>query len=467
MEWLSYRRVGKGGGAAVAVLLSSAALTSEIPREHLEFFEERIRPVLIDHCYDCHSAAAAKAKGGLRVDTRDNLLRGGDSGRAAVVPGAPEKSLLLTAIRYGGTDLQMPPKSKLSHRQIADFTEWIRNGAPDPRVGNPDEASTVDTGANLESAKHWAFQEPGDPVPPAVRGTGWVQSPVDQFLLAALEARGLKPAPAASKPSLIRRATYDLTGLPPSPEEIARFEADTSADAFVKLVDRLLASPGYGERWARHWLDVARYADARDLIQLPAESDFREIWRYRDWVVKAFNEDWPYSQFARYQVAGDLLQPGTPDRLNEDGIVATGFLALADFVPGDNDKDMMIADYVNDQIDVTGRAFLGLTLGCARCHDHKFDPISSEDYYSLAGIFFSTRLVPSPVAGNTPLVRVPLLSQRELDEIEAHQAAAQELERQLQQRIRQLRVEYLDYLDGAEIGDPPFARRPGAPAGDG
>ncbi len=201
----------------------------------------------------------------------------------------------------------------------------------------------------------------------------------------------------------LRRATFDLIGLPPTPAEIDAFLADQSPQAFARVVDRLLASPQYGERWGRHWLDVVRYADARDLIQLPAESDFREAWRYRDWVVNAFNRDLPYQEFVRNQVAGDLLPPPRPGGINKDGLVATGLLAIADFVPGDVDKDQMIADYVNDQIDVVSRAFLGLTVACARCHDHKFDPISSEDYYALAGIFFSTRLIPGPVPGNTPL----------------------------------------------------------------
>ena len=218
------------------------------------------------------------------------------------------------------------------------------------------------------------------------------------------------PAPPADKRTLLRRATFDLTGLPPQPEEIEAFLADESPDAFAKVVDRLLASPLYGQRWGRHWLDVVRYADARDLIQLPAESDFREAWRYRDWVVDAFNRDLPYDEFITRQLAGDLLQPADPTKIDKEALVATGMLAIADFVPGDVDKEQMIADYVNDQIDVVGRAFLGLTLACARCHDHKFDPISTEDYYALAGIFFSTRLIPGPVKGNTPLVKVPLLS---------------------------------------------------------
>lgn len=268
----------------------------------------------------------------------------------------------------------------------------------------------------------WSLRRVRSVIPPVVNKPACVQSPVDSFVLAKLETLGLQPAPAADKRTLIRRATFDLIGLPPTPSEIAEFLADDSPDAFARVVDRLLASPQYGERWGRHWLDVVRYADARDLIQLPAESDFREAWRYRDWVVSAFNRDLPYDEFIRHQIAGDLLQPTDPARIDADALVATGMLAIADFVPGDVDKQQMIADYVNDQIDVVGRAFLGLTLACARCHDHKFDPITTEDYYALAGIFFSTRLVPGPIKGNTPLVRVPLMARTEIAALEANLA---------------------------------------------
>lgn len=275
--------------------------------------------------------------------------------------------------------------------------------------------------AGDEPAKLWSFEPIRVVHAPAVREDAWAKSPVDVFILAKLEACGLQPSPVADRRTLIRRATFDLTGLPPEPDEIEAFLQDESPDAFGKVIDRLLESVQYGERWGRHWLDVVRYADARDLIQLPAESDFREAWRYRDWVVKSFNRDLPYDQFIMQQVAGDLMQPADKSLIDADALIATGMLAIADFVPGDVDKQQMIADYVNDQIDVVGRAILGLTLACARCHDHKFDPISTEDYYSLAGIFFSTRLIPNPVKGNTPLVRVPLLPPAEIAAIEANQ----------------------------------------------
>src|SRR5579863_1688361 len=288
------------------------------------------------------------------------------------------------------------------------------------------QIESIATGApglttSVDDNRPWSFRPVRDVAPPKVRNMAWPQSPVDHFVLSRLEERSLSPAEPADKRTLLRRATFDLTGLPPTPAEIDEFLADESPAAFARVVDRLLASPRYGERWGRHWLDVVRYADARDLIQLPAESDFREAWRYRDWVVAAFNRDLPYDEFIAQQLAGDLMQPADPAQIDAAALVATGMLAIADFVPGDVDKQQMIADYVNDQIDVVGRAFLGLTLACARCHDHKFDPISIEDYYSLAGIFFSTRLIPGPVKGNTPLVRAPLLSPAEVAALEAGQ----------------------------------------------
>ena len=316
---------------------------------------------------------------------------------------------------------------------------------------------------------------------PAVANSSWVQSAVDGFLLAALEKQGLQPVAAADRRTLIRRATFDLIGLPPTPADVADFLADRSPHAFARVVDRLLASPHYGERWGRHWLDVVRYADARDLIQLPAESDFREAWRYRDWVVAAFNSDLSYREFVRNQIAGDLLPPARPGGINKDGLVATGLLAIADFVPGDVDKEQMIADYVNDQVDVVSRAFLGLSVACARCHDHKFDPISIEDYYALAGIFFSTRLVPGPIPGNTPLVRVALLSDDELASVHARERPTKGGGAQLEQQLpdaadrtyvaflRQLVVENLaSYLVTASEYRQTHARASEAPAcGDG
>ena len=364
-------------------------------------------------------------------------MKGGDSGAAAVA-GDPAGSPLIEAIRYEH-EPKMPPKGKLKDREIEVLTRWVALGLPWP------ETRPAPATAARENARRPRYRRAAAVLGvPAGQGrapsrpsatTSWARSAIDRFLLAALEKQGLAPAAPADRRTLLRRATFDLIGLPPTPAEIDAFLADRSPQAFARVVDRLLASPRYGERWGRHWLDVVRYADARDLIQLPAESDFREAWRYRDWVVDAFNRDLPYQEFVRHQVAGDLLPPPRPGGINKDGLVATGLLAIADFVPGDVDKDQMIADYVNDQIDVVSKAFLGLSVACARCHDHKFDPISTEDYYALAGIFFSTRLIPGPVPGNTPLVRVPLLSPDELAKVQARDAADKRRRAELEQQL--------------------------------
>jgi hypothetical protein len=371
-----------------------------------DFFEKQVRPLLVEKCQGCHGDK--KSKGGLKLNSRASLLQGGELG-PAVVPGNPDQSLLIKAVRYHD-DLHMPPGGKLPDKQIALLEQWVKLGAP----WSGATTALADSGRRFaitaKQRRFWSFRPVHAPPAPAVRNSAWLQSPIDPFILSALEAKHLAPAPPADKRMLLRRVTFDLIGLPPTPGEIEAFLKDNSPESFARVVDRLLASPQYGERWGRHWLDVVRYADARDLIQLPKESDFREAWRYRDWVVDSFNRDLPYTEFVRLQVAGDLIPSAQPGGFNADGLVATGLLAIADFVPGDVDKNQMIADYVNDQVDVVSRAFLGLSVACARCHDHKFDPISTEDYYALAGIFFSTRIIPAPVAGNTPLVKVPLLS---------------------------------------------------------
>ena len=332
----------------------------------VEYFEKEVRPLLVEKCQKCHGSE--KPKGGLALTSRSRLLLGGDSGPAAVA-GKPDESLLVRAIRYDESP-RMPPIGKLTRAQIEVLARWVKMGLPWP--GAEATTSSSDGRFTITEAQRqfWAFQ-PVKAVPvPAVRDADWPRSAVDHSILVALEATGLRPSGPADKRTLLRRATFDLIGLPPTPAEIDAFLADDSPEAFGRVVDRLLASPRYGERWGRHWLDVVRYADARDLIQLPKESDFREVWRYRDWVVDAFNRDLPFTDFIRHQIAGDLLPPPKPGGINRDGLIATGFLALADFVPGDVDKDQMIADYVNDQIDVVSRAFMGITVACARCHDH-------------------------------------------------------------------------------------------------
>lgn len=388
----------------VSLLIENRSASGSEDRE--AFFEAKIRPVLVEVCLRCHGES--KASAGLKVDSSQALVLGGESG-AAIVPGKPEDSLLIRAVARHDNVSAMPPEKEKALRpdQVNDFSMWIKNGAFWPEKTAP-----------FRTTQHWAFQPIGSVKRPDVGDVAWVNNNVDCFIRAKQEAMGLSPAPKTDRRALIRRVTFDLTGLQPSPDEVKEFVQDDSPAAYEKVVDRLLSAPSYGQRWGRHWLDVVRYADARDLIQLPAESDFREAWRYRDWVVDAFNRDLPYNEFVTRQLAGDLCQPANPNEIDPDSLVATGLLAIADFVPGDVDKQQMIADYVNDEIDVVGRAFLGMTLACARCHDHKFDPITIEDYYSLAGIFFSTRVIPSPVPGNTPLVRVALLPPSEVKEIQ-------------------------------------------------
>jgi hypothetical protein len=424
-------------------LLASPGTAAEPSAAEAEYFEKEVRPLLVERCWQCHGDS--RNKGGLKLTSRAQVLKGGDSGPAAVA-GKPDESLLLRVVRYQDMP-RMPPKGKLNQRQIDVLARWVKEGLPWPgthTIAGPTEGCLTIS----DKQRHfWAFQPVRDPVISPVRDIMWSRSAMDRFILAALETKGLSPARPADKRTLLRRVTFDLIGLPPTPAEMDAFLADDSPQAYARVVERLLASPQYGQRWGRHWLDVVRYADARDLIQLPPPSDFREIWRYRDWVVEAFNRDLPYTDFVRYQVAGDLLSPPHRGGIDKDGLVATGLLALADFVPGDVDKEQMIADYVNDEVDVVGRAFLGLTLACARCHDHKFDPIGTEDYYALAGIFFSTRLIPGPVAGNTPLVRVPLLAPNELAKAQAQAAADErrrvELEGQLPDAVDR---EYISYL---------------------
>jgi mono/diheme cytochrome c family protein len=341
----------------------------------LQFFEGHIRPIFANHCYKCHSQQAEKVKARLWLDTREDLLRGGESG-AAIVPGDPENSLLIKAVRYTDPDLQMPPKGqKLTDSEIADLVAWVKMGAPDPRTGAANQKAWTDP------KKHWAWQPLTKPPLPAVHDSAWVKTPIDQFILAKLEDKGLKPNPPADKRTLIRRATFDLIGLPPTPEEVEAFVKDDSPEAFAKVVDRLLASPHYGERWGRHWLDVARYSDTKGQIRRQREDpNYPYAWTYRDYVIRSFNEDKPYNVFMAEQLAADRL-PGTAT--NAPSLAALGFLTVGDRFMG------MPNDIINDRIDVVTKGFLALTVTCARCHDHKFDPIPQQDYYSLHGIFAS------------------------------------------------------------------------------
>ena len=398
-------------GAIASLLLATLAARAAAD-EQLDFFESKVRPLLAAHCYACHSTERGKTEGGLSLDARAGWQTGGDSG-PPILPERPDESLLVRAVRYQDDALQMPPKEaggKLPAGEIETLVQWIRSGAVDPREARrPATAMTAD-----EARSWWAFQTLRSAAPPPVADRSQVRGPLDQFLQAGIEAAGLRPLAAAERRALLRRMTFDLTGLPPTPQEIADFLADEAADALTKVVERLLASPHYGERWARHWLDLVRYADY--FQENPREhgmsSSFElfEAWRYRDWVVRALNRDMPYDEFVVHQIAGDRLTDRAGRQPYADGLVATTVLAIGAWDNADADKQHIVSDIVDDQINLVGQTFLGLTLACARCHDHKFDPISTEDYYALAGMFYSTHVLSSlgPPGGHTVLVRTPL-----------------------------------------------------------
>ncbi len=402
---LAKRKAAAGGVAAPKPKPSPREATqrSVLP-EQATFFETKIRPVLMNKCAKCHSSTAEKIKGGLLVDSRDGLRKGGDTGDA-IVPGKPDESLLITAIRYTDDSLQMPPAGRLPATVVADFEEWIKMGAPDPRRAAAAKTAAVDFG---KLRQFWSFQPPKLAKPPAVKDAAWPKTDLDRFLLAAMEAKGLKPVADSDRHTLIRRVTFDLVGLPPTPEEVEAFSADTSADAFKKVVERLLSSPRFGERWGRHWLDVTRFAESSG----KANMMYPNAWRYRDWVIAAFNDDKPFDAFVREQVAGDLLPSGA-DLRRADLLIATGFLALGSKTHNTQNRQQFVLDLADEQIDVTSQAFLGLTVACARCHDHKFDPISQRDYYALSGIFQSTQTCYGTLPGvvqnvnPSPLIELP------------------------------------------------------------
>lgn len=370
----------------------------------IEFFEKKIRPVLTEHCAQCHSAEAAakkKLKGGLLLDTREGMLTGGDSG-PALVPHKPGESLLIETIRYTG-DLQMPPKGKLPDSVIADFETWVKMGAPDPRQGTASGSKTAVAGMSIEEGRNfWAYKPVTRPaVPELANHKSQITNPIDAFILAKLEEKGHKPAPLADRPVLIRRLYYDLHGLPPTPEEVDAFVNDTDPKAYEKLVDRLLASPRFGERWGRHWLDIARYAESVTLRGLI----FKEAWRYRDYVIDAFNRDMPFDQFVKEQIAGDLLHAESMDDRTRQ-IIATSYLQLGNSNLEEQDKKQLRMDVVDEQLDVIGKGLLAQTITCARCHDHKFDPIPTADYYALAGILRNVKALET--ANVSRWVEVPL-----------------------------------------------------------
>ena len=380
-------------------VFSAVAVDTATPNaEQLEFFENKVRPLLADKCYRCHSTKAeekGKLKAGLFLDSRAGLLKGGDSG-SALTPGDPSKSFLVEAVNYRNEDMEMPPKGKLKDEQIKILTDWVKMGAPWPRAESTSEIAQAQPKEAYDwdrfRREHWSFKPVVKSDLPPVENLSWPRSPIDYYTLSKLEAKNLEPNAAAEKRILIRRAYLDLTGLPPTLEQVEEFLEDAAVNAFDKIVDRLLDSDHYGERWARHWLDVARYSDG-----LGGFGDNRALpdaWRYRDWVVNALNSDMPYNEFVSRQISGDVIDDH-PDP------VATGFFVVGPNYTSDGGdpeaKAQAQAETLSDRVDTFSRAFLGLTTACARCHDHKFDPITTQDYYAIAGIFKNTRIGEHPL----------------------------------------------------------------------
>ncbi len=388
LRWISFSLLL---GMDVSLRADEPMPQEEPTAEQVEFFEKQIRPILVSKCQDCHSEDSAES--GLRVDSLEGLLKGGERG-PAIVLGKPDESLLISAVQHGEL-LQMPPKDKLSKSEIANLQLWIKQSAFWPgenaaAIAAKAAANNTQLGEVTEQDRDfWSFKPVVKHEPPAVKNGAWVQNPIDQFILAKLEEAGIEPAPAASRAVLLRRMSFDLTGLPPSTDELANFLADDKPGAIERVIDRLLASPAYGERWGRHWLDVARYADSNGMDENLA---FEHAWRYRDYVIDAFNRDLPYDQFVVEQLAGDLMEASPETSLEEKyrRVTATGFLSVGPKMLADDDPVKKEMDIIDEQLDTLSKAFLGMTVACARCHDHKFDPIPTADYYSLAGIFKST-----------------------------------------------------------------------------
>jgi hypothetical protein len=414
-----------GSLAALALLLADQpwfAHAQTPAADRIEFFEKRIRPIFANRCQGCHNASQRTA--GLDLTSAAGFRRGGDSGPILDLA-IPGNSRLLQVISYIERT-KMPPTDKLAAQEIALLQEWVKSGAPWPDAATePASPGRVYSRAQREL---WAFKPVKRPAPPKVDDPQWQTNAIDSLILSRLRASGLTPAPSAGALTLLRRATYDLTGLPPTEQEVRAFLADPSDAAYEKLIERLLASRRYGERWGRHWLDVARYADSTG-----ADEDHRypHAWRYRDYVIDAFNRDLPYNQFIREQIAGDLMPASEPGAVNKQGIIATGFLALGPKLIAEQDKVKMFYDIVDEQIEVTGKAILGLTIACARCHDHKFDPISTRDYYSLASIFASTKQLAKLEGTVSKLYFAPLVPKEIAGAYEAHQAKIEDKQREI------------------------------------
>ncbi len=409
-------------------LALSAALSAAISgadRDGLDLFERTIRPTLLDHCIRCHGEA--KQQGGLRLDSRDGWMIGGDSG-PAIVPGKPEESLLVNAVRYESTELEMPPKGILPEASIKAIQQWIKLGAPDPRRAEAATQARVESPSIDQGRKFWSFQPIGQPQLPPDSGNTWPRNSIDQFVRQRLDEKGLQPADDADPSTLVRRVYFDLIGLPPTPKQIDDFINDSSPHRYPRLIDRLLDAPQFGQRWGRHWLDVVRFAQSsgggRTLL-------FPDAWRYRDYVIDCFNNDVPYDQFLREQIAGDLLEADDwQDRRRQ--LIATAFLLLGPTNYEMQDKDILEMDVVDEQLDTIGKSMLGMTIGCARCHDHKFDPIPTHDYYAMAGILKSTKAMIHSNVSQWNTAELPLPPGEEAA-VKAHELKLAQAESELKQ----------------------------------
>jgi mono/diheme cytochrome c family protein len=449
-------------GLGLAGTLVSLRPVTAQSSDPAEFFEKQVRPVLVASCGKCHNAAAQVAQ--LDLTSAAGFAKGGESG-PLINKEKPEESRLLKVIGYSES-LKMPPSGKLKDAEINAIAAWVKMGAPWPNAG----AATIvpaETKAAPKSTREftdeekafWAFQPLAQPTVPKVKDAAWVKAPIDAFVLARLEAKGLKPAPPADKLTLLRRVSYDLAGLPPTEKEMSDFLADNAPDAFAKVVERLLASPRYGEKWGRHWLDVARYADSTGNDE---DHRYPHAWKYRDYVIKAFNDDIPYDQFTREQVAGDLLPAPDGGEVNKRSIIATGFLALGAKAIAQQDKQKMLYDVWDEQVDVTSKAFLGMTIACARCHNHKFDPILTKDYYSMIGMFASTRSFTNPDSHVSAVLEKPLVPKAEWQQYQAAKKAHGEKEKRLWLALDTINDEVKDVLikeNGARLGDYMLASR--------
>lgn len=421
----------------IAVLLIGASseaadsVASKPTEQQERFFENKIRPLLVKHCLECHGAKKQQAE--LRLDSRAALLKGNESG-PAVIPGDPRKSRLMEVLRFSDDDVQMPPNGKLNAGEIATFAAWIKSGAIWPVGGAPTD--DVDSGEiDFEKIRksHWAFQPVVQPSLPVVKNPGWISSPLDSFILAKLEAKGVAASAEADRRTLIRRVTFDLTGLPPTFEDVEAYVNDSAPNAYEKLVDRLLASPRYGERWGRHWLDIARYADSKGYV-FTEETRYPYAYTYRDYVIRALNEDLPYDRFVLEQIAADQL----PDK-DPHSQAALGFLTV-----GRRFRNST-PDIIDDRIDVVMRGLMGLTAGCARCHDHKFDPLPIDDYYSLYGVFASSYEPPElPLLGKPDETEAYLAYKKELDKRQATHDTARN--KDYQKLLTEFRSRVGDYL---------------------